>query len=488
MAIPFRMSLVLALLAFLPSWPLSTAAQRGLDLGVPAHRDAGYLARMAPLERQDFGVPPIRQLHDGPAHGPTPASIPGGRLVTTEGLVEWVQGGRAPYVIVDVLGHWETLPGAVAGVWLAQPGGFGDDVQRQAEQLFGQWTRGDKDVALVFYCLSRECWMSYNAALRAIQAGYRNVLWYRGGLEAWKAAGLPTQPPVQSSPPRFTPVDPVSGHDAGAGPGADRAPGELRIGQGRFFSFALPPGWRVGEDGQFALTLLSPDDAAMTVMVGNAGLAIGYPPQRFAFEKLSVLNPRNLQLGNPRQSTPASGFDRAVEFDVSFYGQRGPQLGIAKVSMVSGYDSSVMAMTASLAPAQQWHAYASWLPMVADQVAAHDGAAFGRHGIMQQNLQNSIAFGEAARRYREWSQRTWQGVTDDRLASQDRRGFATRELLGGVQTFNDPFGVTGPVEMPTSHRYYWQDRDGRRLGTDDPGADPNVGSTGEWRRMERVVR
>ncbi len=43
--------------------------------------------------------------------------------------------------------------------------------------------------------LSRECWVSYNAALRAINAGYTNVLWYRGGIEAWKAAGLPTLAP-----------------------------------------------------------------------------------------------------------------------------------------------------------------------------------------------------------------------------------------------------------------------------------------------------
>ena len=35
--------------------------------------------------------------------------------------------------------------------------------------------------------------MSYNASLRAINLGYTNVLWYRGGIEAWKQAGLPVQ-------------------------------------------------------------------------------------------------------------------------------------------------------------------------------------------------------------------------------------------------------------------------------------------------------
>ena len=55
-----------------------------------------------------------------------------------------------------------------------------------------------------------------------------------------------------------------------------RPTGDLRIGQSRFFSFARPPGWRVGEDGQYALTLLSPDSKAMTLMVGVAGSPVNY--------------------------------------------------------------------------------------------------------------------------------------------------------------------------------------------------------------------
>lgn len=46
---------------------------------------------------------------------------------------------------------------------------------------------------MVLYCLSQQCWMSYNAALRAINLGYTNVLWYRGGIESWRQSGPPTQ-------------------------------------------------------------------------------------------------------------------------------------------------------------------------------------------------------------------------------------------------------------------------------------------------------
>jgi PQQ-dependent catabolism-associated CXXCW motif protein len=153
----------------------------------------GSLDQLAQMERQDYGVPATRSLHAGQMHGPTPSSIPGGQVVTTKGLVSLVQGKAAPYFLFDVLGGPEVLPGAMPAVWLAQPGDFRDQTQQQFTQMLAQGTKGRKDIPLVFYCLSTQCWMSYNAALRAINAGYTNVLWYRGGIEAWKMAGLPTQ-------------------------------------------------------------------------------------------------------------------------------------------------------------------------------------------------------------------------------------------------------------------------------------------------------
>ena len=50
----------------------------------------------------------------------------------------------------------------------------------------------DPAAPVVFFCSSRNCWTSVNAAMRAKKLGYTNVQWYRGGLESWKAAGLPT--------------------------------------------------------------------------------------------------------------------------------------------------------------------------------------------------------------------------------------------------------------------------------------------------------
>jgi len=461
------------------------------------------LEQMALIEREDFGVVPTAQLHDGPMHATTPATIPGGQTLTTRGLVDLLQNRQVPHVLLDVLGGQQALPGAVPAVWMSEPGSYADATQRRVEQTLAQLTHGRKDTVLVLYCLSRECWMSYNASLRAIHAGYRNVLWYRGGIEAWAYAGLPTAAPGQAG--AAGPMSaPAGGYDAQARgvfepvtpamPAAParsapaRSPGALRIGQTQFFSFAQPEGWRIGEQGQYALTQVSPDNRALTVMVGNAGFPANYPPARFAFERLTAMQPQNLQLGPGRPASPVAGFGQAVEFEVAYVAQGVPYRGLARVSVAPAYDTATMALTAALAPADQWSSYASWLPQIASLVSATDGAAFGRRGIMQQNLRNSVAFGQAAQQYREWSQANWQGVVDQRNRSVDERNFAVRENLGGVQTYSNPYGTTPPVEMPMSHKYYWVNQQGQMVGTDDPGADPNVGSTAEWRRMERVGR
>lgn len=49
-------------------------------------------------------------------------------------------------------------------------------------------TKGDKAKPLVFFCL-RDCWMSWNAAKRALDYGYTTVNWYPEGSDGWQEAG-----------------------------------------------------------------------------------------------------------------------------------------------------------------------------------------------------------------------------------------------------------------------------------------------------------
>lgn len=144
-------------------------------------------------EARDWGIAPTNRLRQEPYHGPTPLSIPGALVVRTRELQFMLASARPP-VLIDVLaeeGH-VTLSGAV---WLSGAGrgtNFMDPVQSVLTQLLAKLSSDDKARALVFFCASSECWLSYNAALRAVAAGYEKVYWYRGGIEAWAAAGLPT--------------------------------------------------------------------------------------------------------------------------------------------------------------------------------------------------------------------------------------------------------------------------------------------------------
>ena len=141
-------------------------------------------------EDKDWGVAPTSSIKRAPVHAPTPLSIPGGRVIRTlelKGLLEQ----HKDVVVVDVLDGRtrQSVPGAH---WLSGAGAptfYAAETTRFAAVL-EKLTGGDKARPVVFLCLNSECWLSYNAALRATEAGYKDVLWYRGGTDAWKGASL----------------------------------------------------------------------------------------------------------------------------------------------------------------------------------------------------------------------------------------------------------------------------------------------------------
>ena len=154
----------------------------------PAPAEHGYAD-----EDRDWGIAPTNRLRQQPYHGPTPRQIPGAQVVQTRQLQAMLIGQESP-ILIDVLsedGH-VTLAGAV---WLSGAGrgaNFLDPVQSMLPRLLAQLAGGDTARPMVFFCANSQCWLSYNAALRAVAAGYSNVYWYRGGIEAWTAAGLPS--------------------------------------------------------------------------------------------------------------------------------------------------------------------------------------------------------------------------------------------------------------------------------------------------------
>ncbi len=133
---------------------------------------------------------------------PTPASLSGARAVDTENAFRLWQEKSAAFI--DVLPHvpkpanlppstvWrekrhDNIPGSL---WLADVGYGAISAETRAYFVKGleKASAGDKTRAVVFYCLAN-CWMSWNAAKRAMTLGYTNVVWYPDGTDGWSAAG-----------------------------------------------------------------------------------------------------------------------------------------------------------------------------------------------------------------------------------------------------------------------------------------------------------
>jgi PQQ-dependent catabolism-associated CXXCW motif protein len=188
-AVGRRLTIGLAALACLlgvPSTPSFAVSHHGANNNVAAAEPPGYWT--------------------GPINAPVPKTLSGGTVVhSAHQLRTLLRRGGA--VIVDVSNAprrpenlapgapWLPLPHhAIPGsLWI--PGvGLGeiplavDDFYRQR---LAAATNEHLARPLIIYC-HKTCWLSWNAAKRAISYGYRNVYWYPYGIEGWKAAGYRT--------------------------------------------------------------------------------------------------------------------------------------------------------------------------------------------------------------------------------------------------------------------------------------------------------
>jgi PQQ-dependent catabolism-associated CXXCW motif protein len=145
-------------------------------------------------ENVDFRVLPQSALRKDVGN-PTPLAIPGATTVTTMELKKAMDAGR-PMILIDALqdSHQMTIKGAVSLRYAGAFGTFDDQIQIRLANDLTNLLQGRTEATLIFFCQGVRCWESYNAALRARAAGFQNVSWYRGGLRAWQAAGLPMQP------------------------------------------------------------------------------------------------------------------------------------------------------------------------------------------------------------------------------------------------------------------------------------------------------
>ncbi len=137
---------------------------------------------------------------------PVPETLKGATAIGPEAAHALWKTGRV--VFVDVLPNpprpknlpegtvWRekvrhSIPDAV---WLPNVG-FGDlaDVTHTYfRDGLTKATSADHGQPIVFFCLD-QCWMSWNAAKRALEYGYTRVFWFPQGTDGWSALGHPTE-------------------------------------------------------------------------------------------------------------------------------------------------------------------------------------------------------------------------------------------------------------------------------------------------------
>ncbi len=181
------------------------------DYGVPLLDRRGRLINPPPWlapgkDRSESAPPEPRGYRMEAYHAPVPATLEGAVVLDTEALRKLIVEQRP--VLIDVYpgarkpperdpdALWipperETIRGAV---WLPNVGVGAppDDLLAYFRDSLERLTGGDHDRPVVFFC-NRDCWLSWNAAKRALREfGYRHVYWYPEGADGWKEAGLST--------------------------------------------------------------------------------------------------------------------------------------------------------------------------------------------------------------------------------------------------------------------------------------------------------
>lgn len=133
-----------------------------------------------------------------------PATLQGATVVgPKEAYALWQEGETA---FVDVLPRapkpdnlpegtiWREKPrhSIPGSIWLPNVG-YGDiaDVTHAYFRAgLEKATGGNKDKPVLFFCLD-ECWMSWNAAKRALEYGHSQVYWYPEGTDMWQFEDYP---------------------------------------------------------------------------------------------------------------------------------------------------------------------------------------------------------------------------------------------------------------------------------------------------------
>lgn len=168
---------------------------------LPAVALVATTVRAAPALSEPVAEPAEYKTTD--YRSPVPATLEGARVLTAPDAKALHAANAA--IFIDVYPRPPKPPNLPAGTvwrdprhasiegahWLANVG-YGvlaPDVEAYFRARLETLTNGDKARTLVFFCL-KDCWMSWNAAKRAMTLGYTSVAWFPDGTDGWQGLGL----------------------------------------------------------------------------------------------------------------------------------------------------------------------------------------------------------------------------------------------------------------------------------------------------------
>lgn len=194
-------------------WILAVSAvSAGISSALPARADEPASTAVAPAVAVTDAAGTTAAVAEPAGYrmddyrSPTPSSLKGADVVDTAAVKRLFEAKAAAFI--DVLPRapkpkglpvgtvWHPKPRAdiPSSIWLVDTGygALPPEMQAYFEAGLARATGGDKAKPVVFYCL-RDCWMSWNAAKRAVASGYSAVSWYPDGTDGWSEASLPLE-------------------------------------------------------------------------------------------------------------------------------------------------------------------------------------------------------------------------------------------------------------------------------------------------------
>ena len=130
-----------------------------------------------------------------PAFGQeTPVQLKGGKVASVDESKRWVDTKSVTFVDTRSVvnygkGH---IPGAISVAYKEKSDKVAD-FDPSKDELDMSKLPADKKSTIVFYSDGPTGWKSYKAAVLALQRGYSDVVYFRGGFAEWTGKGLPTE-------------------------------------------------------------------------------------------------------------------------------------------------------------------------------------------------------------------------------------------------------------------------------------------------------